>query len=65
LTDEERKEEGSEEAIEDLEAPAESQEDVEGGRLCAQPTVICAQPSCIDTKKDCIRLSLQDVEHLR
>ena len=31
MTDEEREKEGAEEAIEDLEAPAEKQEDVQGG----------------------------------
>ena len=60
MTDEHRSDEGDEEAIEDLEAPAEAQSDVEGG-LCATPTNCCAPPTCIDTVTDCIRLSLQGV----
>ena len=59
---EEPKEEAREEQIEDLEAPATAQDDVEGG-LCASPTDFCAPPSCVDTKTDCIRLSLQGVLH--
>lgn len=62
MTDEKRKDEGHEEQIEDLEAPAEAQDDVAGG-LCASPTNICVQPTCIDTKTDCIRLSLQGSQH--
>jgi hypothetical protein len=64
MTPDEQKDEGSEEPVEDLEAPAEAQEDVAGG-LCAKPTNFCAPPSCVDTKTDCIRLSLQGVEHLQ
>jgi hypothetical protein len=60
MTTEEHNEEGTEEQIEDLEAPAEAQRDVEGG-LCATPTNWCAPPTCIDTVTDCIRLSLQGV----
>jgi hypothetical protein len=62
MTDEERKEEGTDEAIEDLEAPADAQADVAGGEVCAKPTTICADPSCVDTVRRCIRLSLQHVE---
>jgi hypothetical protein len=66
MTDKERKDEGAEEAIEDLEAPAEQQDDVAGGaEICASPTVICVQPSCIDTVTKCIRLSLQKEQHFR
>ncbi len=43
MTDEERKEEGAEEAIEDLEAPAAAQEDVAGGKIQ------CKTPTCWDT----------------
>lgn len=65
MTDPERKDEGAEEAIEDLEAPAETQEDVAGGGMCAKPTKFCVPPSCTDTVVDCIRLTLQQVEHLQ
>ncbi len=63
MTEEEREQEGSEESIEDLEAPAETQEDVAGG-LCAKPTTICVEPTCVDTVTRCIRLSLQNEQHL-
>jgi hypothetical protein len=67
MTPDEKKDEGAEEPIEDLEAPAEAQGDVEGGagNICAQPTTFCVEPSCVDTVKNCIRLSLQQVEHLQ
>ena len=42
MTDEERKEEGADEAIEDLEAPAAAQEDVAGGLGPCKPTNRCA-----------------------
>jgi hypothetical protein len=63
VTDEERKDEAAEEKIEDLEAPADQQEDVAGG-LCAKPTTICVEPTCVDTVTRCIRLSLQKEQHL-
>jgi hypothetical protein len=47
MTDKEKGEEGAGEDIEDLEAPAEAQEDVAGGRLA--PTVYCKRPTCIGT----------------
>jgi hypothetical protein len=67
MTPDEKKDEGAEEPIEDLEAPAEAQGDVEGGagNICAKPTTFCVEPSCVDTVKNCIRLSLQQVEHLQ
>ncbi|HEX4034788.1 MAG TPA: hypothetical protein VHX66_10120 [Solirubrobacteraceae bacterium] len=40
MTDGERNEEGAEEALEDLEAPAESAADVAGG-ICPQATGVC------------------------
>lgn len=55
MTDEEKHdEEGAEEAIEDLEAPADAQGDVAGGAApkCPVPgvtTVRCAPPSCTGT----------------
>jgi hypothetical protein len=54
MTDEERSEEGSEEPIEDLEAPAEAQEDVAGGR-CFPPTGAMCVPkvSCKATVLEC------------
>jgi len=58
MTDEERNEEGSEEPIEDLEAPAAAQEDVAGGRgKCdtpsCNPTVLCLGGTCKLTKTTC------------
>ena len=62
MTDEERNQEGAEEQIEDLEAPAEAQGDVAGGMgpcrptnacnpvktvvHCDKPTQICIDPTC-------------------
>jgi hypothetical protein len=48
MTDKDRKEEGAEEAIEDLEAPAAAQEDVAGGRGLP-PTMYCKRPTCMGT----------------
>jgi hypothetical protein len=57
MTDEQRSEEGAEEAIEDLEAPAAAQSDVAGGRIvggcpevgtCFSPSKICQKPSTGD-----------------
>lgn len=46
--------EADEEAIEDLEAPAEQQSDVAGGRGCRPPTTpACAEPSCVLTQSGC------------
>jgi hypothetical protein len=42
MTDEQRSDEGAEEAIEDLEAPAEAQGDVAGGAI---PKTYCVVPS--------------------
>jgi len=46
MTDEQREEEGEEEAIEDLDAPADVQRDVAGGEGCGKPSLICAEPTC-------------------
>jgi hypothetical protein len=62
MTEEEHNDEGAAEPIEDLEAPADAQDDVAGG-MCAKPTNFCAPPTCIDTKTECIRLTLQGVVH--
>jgi hypothetical protein len=64
MTGGERNEEGSEDVVEDLEAPAAAQDDVAGGAMG------CAPPSCVSkasdhTIRDCIRLTLQQVEHLQ
>jgi hypothetical protein len=46
MTDDERKQEGLDEAIEDLEAPAVEQGDVAGGKeLCASPTCVARDTS--------------------
>jgi|SwirhirootsSR2_FD_contig_41_5996449_length_705_multi_2_in_0_out_0_1 hypothetical protein len=49
MTDEERNQEGGEETLEDLEAPAEAQGDVAGGQICGARS--CGNPSmiCVDT----------------
>jgi hypothetical protein len=46
MTNEELNEEGAEEPIEDLEAPAENQSDVAGGKGCGSPSMVCADPTC-------------------
>jgi hypothetical protein len=63
VTEHERKEEGSEEVIEDLEAPAAAQDDVAGGAMgCIPPSCIakasdritlCDEPTCTATKSAC------------
>ncbi len=63
MTEEERREEGAEEAIEDLEAPAAAQEDVAGGRKlcgprsCGSPSLVCDALSCTMTATRCSQLS--------
>jgi hypothetical protein len=55
MTDKERMDEGSEEAIEDLDAPAERQSDIAGG-LIADDEAKCKKPSkqCLpQTKQRC------------
>ncbi len=47
MTDKEREREGAEERIEDLEAPAEAQEDVAGGGLACHPAGTCGKPSAV------------------
>jgi hypothetical protein len=54
MTDEERSEEGVGEAVEDLEAPASAQDDVQGGIPCpGKPSMVCAAPTCVATKVVC------------
>jgi hypothetical protein len=56
MTDERREAEASEEAIEDLQAPAEAQHDVAGGG-CNAPTcsysVLCLGGTCKFTRSTC------------
>jgi hypothetical protein len=47
MTDQEKNQEGAEESIEDLEAPAEAQGDVAGGKCSV--TLQCLMPTCIGT----------------
>jgi hypothetical protein len=59
--DEQRGEEGREEAIEDLEAPAAAQGDVAGGQLCGarscgRPSMVCVG-TCQETMAKCDQLS--------
>jgi hypothetical protein len=56
MTDEERRREGAEDEIEDLEAPARSQDDVMGGAHCIPPS--CAKNTdivvaCSDLSPSC------------
>lgn len=62
MTDEERSAEGTGESIEDLEAPADAQADVEGGvTKCVYPTcggdsavsTFCQGVTCSKTKAEC------------
>lgn len=57
MNDEQRKDEGTTEDIEDLEAPAEAQEDVAGGKCpgksCTPETGLCAGGTCNYTKVVC------------
>jgi hypothetical protein len=56
MTDGERSEEGAEETVEDLEAPASAQGDVAGGDFggCpGKPSFVCAAPTCTATKVVC------------
>ncbi len=63
MTEEELREEGAEEAIEDLEAPAAAQEDVAGGRKlcgprsCGNPSIVCEGVSCMETWTKCMQMS--------
>jgi hypothetical protein len=73
MTDDERREEGAEEAIEDLEAPAESLEDVAGGRgKCMAPSCLgsgskvvvnCEGGTCKATMADCDKYSKVIIFH--
>ena len=59
MTEEERNEEGAEESVEDLQAPAEAQEDVAGGAggcgspTCGKPSLRCFSPTCAQTEAYC------------
>jgi hypothetical protein len=57
MTDEQKREEGAEEAIEDLDAPAAAQGDVVGGKKCEPVscgyTVLCLGGTCKLTKTTC------------
>jgi hypothetical protein len=62
VTDEERKKEGAEEGIEDLEAPAESLDDVAGGAgcqggSCGRPSLKCSGGTCVVTEAMCAKKS--------
>ncbi len=58
MTEEEREDEGTEEAIEDLEAPAQAQDDVAGGAgcvgpTCGKPSLRCESGTCVVTEAMC------------
>jgi hypothetical protein len=59
MTADEHGDEGAEEAIEDLEAPAESQSDVAGGAGpgCGLPSMICLGTTCKDSESNCTHMS--------
>ena len=62
MTEREREEEGAEEAIEDLEAPAGAQEDVAGGIPCpGKPSAVCAEPTCRATHALCRSKDTHDI----
>jgi hypothetical protein len=65
MTDAERGDEGAEEPIEDLEAPAERQDDVAGGKCPGKPSMICQGGTCNDTQADCTNFSHKIVVHDR
>jgi len=54
MTDEAPSEQGAEEPIEDLEAPATAQSDVVGGAGCGKPSLECIGSTCVLTEADCI-----------
>ena len=55
MTFDQSDEEGAEEAIEDLEAPADAQSDVGGGQGqgCGKPSLECLAPTCGVTAAFC------------
>ncbi len=53
MTSEEPNDEGAEEPIEDLAAPADAQDDVAGGLGCGKPSMVCAPPTCKTTAALC------------
>ena len=57
MTEEPHADEGAEEAIEDLEAPATAQDDVAGGAACGKPSMICEPPTCDATAAKCTGMS--------
>jgi hypothetical protein len=61
MTDQEREREGAEEPIEDLEAPAEAQQDVAGGGMACHPAGTCGSPSavCEPSRGSCIMTSAE------
>jgi len=62
MTFEHSDEEGAEEAIEDLEAPADAQSDVAGGEGCGKPSLECFEPTCTASAAFCInRTATHDV----
>jgi hypothetical protein len=60
MTDDERRDEGSTDDIEDLEAPAETQGDVAGG-ACGKPSMVCKTISCAKTEAYCRTKRTDDI----
>ena len=63
MTFEHSDEEGAEEAIEDLEAPADAQSDVAGGQNqgCGKPSMMCIDPTCALTEAACFDKKTHDI----
>jgi hypothetical protein len=63
VTEDEREKEGAEEQVEDLQAPAEAQDDVAGGAggcsppTCGKPSVRCGGNTCVVTDAYCTEKS--------
>lgn len=57
MTDDERSDEAAEEAIEDLEAPADSLDDVAGGGCQKYTAIMCVSPTCAATEFECYTAS--------
>jgi hypothetical protein len=53
MSDERDNDEAAEEAIEDLEAPAEALGDVAGGECQRHTAIMCVSPTCAATEFEC------------
>jgi hypothetical protein len=53
MSDDQHRDEGAEETIEDLEAPAQSLADVAGGGCQKFTAIMCVSPTCAATEFEC------------